>query len=237
MWVFIDVPAVEAELAKTAGAELHRKSGKWFFDDAKFPASDFARWKRIPSPIEARKTVTKKKDVTEIEGLSLHEVSGLTGHSNKVIRALIDDGRFPRPVSSTGISARSDRWSLEQIKEWIELNGFGALTRGGLEEQRQRMREDGTGAQAVYTMSEIAREAGIAPLSRAFQYLRDDGVLTKHEDEAMNNRPTEEYMRRGWFGRLERYLPNKQQSIYQTVVTAAGRESVVAILKGKEKGS
>lgn len=237
MWVFIEVPAAEVELAKVAGAELHRKTGKWFFDDAKFSASDFARWKRIPTPDGAGKTPAKKAVEPDSQGLSLHEVSGLTGHSNKVIRALIEDGRFPRPVSSTGISARSDRWSLEQIKEWIELNGFGALARGGLDEQRQRLREDGAGAQTLYTMSEIAREAGIAPLSRAFVHLRSDGVLIEHDDEALNNRPTDEYMKRGWFGRLERYLPNKQQTIYQTVVTAAGREPVVALLKDKVKGS
>ena len=53
MWVFIKIPPSEESLAKKAGAQLHRKSGQWFFDDAKYQATDFARWPRIPAPDSA----------------------------------------------------------------------------------------------------------------------------------------------------------------------------------------
>lgn len=235
MWIFIDVPASEAKLAQNAGAELHRKSGKWFFDDAKYPASDFARWKRITAP-DAQPQHQATKQSPGDSRLSLHEVASLTGHTNKIIRALIEDGRFPRPVDTAGISSRSDRWSLSQVQDWIDFNGFGALARGRLDEQRLLARDEEAGKAAFYTMMEVAKEAGVAPLQRAFQILRASNVLLESEDAALNNRPTDEYMKKGWFGRVERYLPSKGQMIYQTVVTSAGRKPIVTLLKQQTGG-
>lgn len=232
MWVFIDVPAVEVELARKAGAQLHRKSGKWFFDDAKHPAADFARWRRIS--IERNDNapgIKSKTDALHSADLSLHEVALLTGHTNKIIRALIEDGRFPKPIGSTGVSSRSDRWSRQQVQEWVDFHGFGCLLRVRPDEQQSDTKDDDAVRAAFFTMSDIARELHVSPLSKVFQVLREKGVFITDEDERLNNRPTDEYMETGWFGRVERYLPSKNQMIYQTVVTPAGRKEVVAIIK------
>lgn len=233
MWIFIEVPPSEVNLAVKAGAVLHRKSGRYFFDDAKYAETDFSRWKRAASP-ESQELRGRQRGLI---GLSLHEVANLTGHTNKIIRALIEAGRFPRPVDATGVSSRSDRWSLSQVQSWIDANGFGAVARNQVDEQSCVDKDDNPSRAAFLTMMEMARDAGVVPWQRAFHILKTVSVLIDSTDESLNNRPTDEYMRTGWFGRVERYLPDKDILIYQTVVTSAGYEAVLDMLKkGREGG-
>lgn len=230
MWIFIAVPPAESALAKQAGAQLHRKSGQWFFDDTKYQATDFARWPRIPTPDSAHgKKATTQEPVQA--SLSLHEVASLTGHTSKVIRALIEAGRFPRPMAATGISARSDKWALGQVQEWLASNGFGALARVVSDEAKAPSKDDETNHASFYAMADIAKELGITPWQRVFAVLRAKNVLIDSEDPALANRPTDQYMKTGWFGRVERYLPAREQMIYQTVVTAAGHKHVLDLLR------
>lgn len=230
MWIFIAVPPAEVSLAQQAGAQLHRKSGQWFFDDAKYPPTDFARWPRIPTPENAYGS-NKTPIETQAASLSLHEVASLTGHTSKVIRALIEAGRFPRPMAATGVSARSDKWALGQVQDWLAFNGFGALARGSLDDQKVVTRDDESTHSSFYAMADIAKELGITPWQRVFALLRSKHVLIESDDPALANRPTEQFMKTGWFGRMERYLPARDQMIYQTVVTSAGHKHVIELLR------
>lgn len=229
MWIFIDVPPSEVELARHAGAVLHRKRQQWFFDDSVHDESNFARWKRIDAT--ALRDGIAMPSSREKADLSLHAVSHLTGHTPKLLRALIDCGRFPKPIDSSGVSSRSDRWSRAQVHAFVDTNGFGGLASLRFDDAGSATKDDDTGIPSFISMGEIAREVNVVPLGRLFQMLREGGVLISSEHLHDMNRPTEEYMRKGWFGRVERHLPPKNQRIYQTVVTAAGRKEVVALIR------
>lgn len=234
MWIFIDVPDSEVELARHAGAVLHRKRQQWFFDDKTHDPAAFARWKRIECTplgvVDVARAPQFKAD------LSLHAVSMLTGHSSRLVRALVECGRFPKAIDSSGVSSRSDRWSRAQIQAWVDANGFGGLASLRSDESGSSLKDDDAIVGTFISMSAIARELNIAPLSRLFQILRDRGVLISGQDDHDMNRPAEEYMRRGWFGRVERHLPSKDKRIYQTVVTATGRDEVLAFVRKALEG-
>jgi len=55
--------------------------------------------------------------IPAIQWLTINDVIELTGFSKSFIYQRIKDGNFPRPLKVFG---SSNRWTLEQIKEWME---------------------------------------------------------------------------------------------------------------------
>jgi hypothetical protein len=80
-------------------------------------------------------------------------------------------------------------------------------------------------------LADLAAELVSRNRRDAFKILREAGALIESEDESIRNAPTQEYLAKGWFGRLERYLPGKQQLIFQTVVVGTYRKEVTALLR------
>lgn len=225
-WVFIDVSEAEAPMALQAGAKFHRRHKKYFFDSRRQDAARFARWSRIPDPTNEGAQESPSQAQSSNGGaalLSLHEVAVLCGISSKFLRALVDEGLFPKPLESTGRTSRGDKWSLDQINTWRQDSGILDAIAG-------RQRPD-RGGVFFLPLADVAAEAGFDNRREAFKILREAGALIESEDESIRNAPTQEYLAKGWFGRLERYLPGKQQLIFQTVVVGTYSKEVTALLR------
>lgn len=224
-WVYIDVPEAEAPLAIQAGAELHRRHKKFFFDSKKVEPSRFARWPRIPDPsrgVVEPGAAARAPDVHSAT-LSLHEVAVICGVSVKLLRALVDESLFPSPLESSGKTSRADRWAVAQIDQWRQESPIGLAfsKRSSVE----------AGGLSFVSIAEPAFDAGFQSRKDAFRALRRAGVLIESQDLAQHNAPTCEYFEKGWFARLERYLPAKGEHIYQTVVVGAYRKDVTSLFR------
>lgn len=225
-WVFIDVPEPEVPMALQAGAKLHWRHQKYFFDSRQQDPARFARWSRIPDPTEEGSREISSQAQPSNGGqslLSLHEVAVLCGISSKFLRALVDESLFPKPLESSGRTSRGDKWSLDQINRWRQESGILDAIAGRQGSDRSRIN--------FLPLADVAAEAGFETRRDAFKLLREAGVLIESEDESLHNAPMQEYLAKGWFGRLERYLPGKQQLIYQTVVVGTYRKEVTVLLR------
>lgn len=224
-WVFIDVPEAEAPMALQAGAKYHRRHQKYFFDSRHQDPARFARWSRIPDPTDGGQGSSSQAQSSNGGQalLSLHEVAVLCGISSKFLRALVDESLFPKPLESTGRTSRGDKWSLDQVNAWRQESGILDAIVGRQGPDRSSV--------IFLPLADLAAEAGFENRRDAFKILREAGALIESEDESIRNAPTQEYLAKGWFGRLERYLPGKQQLIFQTVVVGTYRKEVTALLR------
>jgi hypothetical protein len=134
----------------------------------------------------------------------------------------VDESLFPKPLESTGRTSRGDKWSLDQVNAWRKKVESSTQLSAGKAGSKQRH---------FLPLADLAAEAGFENRRDAFKILREAGALIESEDESIRNAPTQEYLAKGWFGRLERYLPGKQQLIFQTVVVGTYRKEVTALLR------
>jgi hypothetical protein len=135
----------------------------------------------------------------------------------------VDESLFPKPLESTGRTSRGDKWSLDQVNAWLKKKWNPR--------RNCRQARPGSKQRHFLPLADLAAEAGFENRRDAFKILREAGALIESEDESIRNAPTQEYLAKGWFGRLERYLPGKQQLIFQTVVVGTYRKEVTALLR------